>query len=148
MLSSMGSERPAVSNIYVQRVIGGEPLPRRSPITSTTSAGGATAIIKPTPLPVIPKREQYSDYRNDYYIKTEKKATVTHKAIVAPASDNTSLDILTHNTDSSEDLSECNLKSIKNTPPLPRKKKRHRPTNSSMCCFSGRSGDLSSDETV
>jgi len=76
----------------------------------TTSAAPTIPVREGKPPPAKPRNE-YGDYRNDYYVErvSTSKAVEQEK----PASDLTP-------------YSESETKMLKNTPPLPRKKKRHR----------------------
>lgn len=135
----------AKSNIYVQ------PGATRLTEPLLPPKGSAATSHKPTVLPSAPcRRDQYSDYRNDYYIKQEQKKSDDDKEKdkSVTACETASTELLTQNTELSEEMNDCNLKTIKNTPPLPRKKKRHRPGVSlNLCCFNT-DQDRRSDEAV
>ena len=104
---------------------------------------GPTAVsLKPTSLPTSPScRDQYSDYRNDYYIKQEKKSEEKDKSVAACGSE--AREILTQSVEVAGEADTCKLKVLKNTPPLPRKKKRHR-QSIGLCCFMGK--EIEADE--
>lgn len=87
-------------------------------------------------------RNQYSDYRNDYYIKSDKRVHDVKQVTVSASQ----VEVQSQNRTADESV-DSNLKAIKNTPPLPRKKKRHR-GGLKLCCFSTDASHDSSDEAV
>lgn len=84
-------------------------------------------------------RSSYSDYRNDYYIKQEQRRADSDKTVSV-----SDIDVQDTVTAENDTTSETNLKSLKNTPPLPRKKKRHR-GGLRLCCFSSHSSNGGSE---
>jgi len=104
------------SNIYVIQT-GSAASPGTPPAHSTSAPSRTAKSPKPVSLPAVPCRGQYSDYRNDYYMKQGQQRAVEIES-----------------QRDSDDLTDLNLKAVKNTPPLPRKKKRHR-QGMQLCCF-------------
>lgn len=144
-ITTFGSSRSASSrsNIYVQP---GPALHNEPSLPPRTSA----AAHNPTSFPVTlsaPRREQYSDYRNDYYIKQEQKKSDEDKDKSVPVSDSSVTDLLTSTVEVTDELHDSNLKCMKNTPPLPRKKKKRHRQGFNLCCFTA-DQDHSSDEPV
>ena len=100
------------------------------------------------PEPVLPPKTHqsrtstpptncYTDYRNDCFSKQEQKAVTSdqHSVTIHDSKIETG-SVLLNPADGTGDIQ---LKSIKNIPPLPRRKKRHRRSRM-LCCF--RSEDL------
>lgn len=86
----------------------------------------------PAAKPTASARSQYSDYRNDYYIKQGQRRADSVKTVSV-----SDIDVQDTASADNDNASESeNLKSLKNTPPLPRKKKRHRGGFGKLCCFS------------
>lgn len=72
----------------------------------------------------------YTDYRNDVFSKQDHKTSSSHHTNLMYE---TKIEMSSTSVGGTNDFQ---LKNIKNTPPLPRRKKRHRPRHGGLlCCF-------------